>query len=197
MAAAPYMPTKAALEDWTTSEDELVLVREVFDGPVAFDPCGNPYSVVGATKQVWLPRWTVEEPETPERPGHPAFTPGPDVIVGDGLEVAWDGPSFVNPAFNAKTLGLFLEKAAAEARRGVPALLLTKVKTGIRAWKPFAGQAAAIAFADHRLTYGGGEGDTAPFDSCMLLFTDSRALVHRFAAVFEGWGDVMFHGRAA
>ncbi len=190
-----YMPTKAALEDQTTAEEELVLVRRIFGGGIDFDPCGNPNSIVGAERQVWLPKWRApyDEPcqcaagvcECPRFPS--------SVIVGDGLEVKWNGSTFVNPPFNAKTLGRFLAKAVEAAHRGVPVIMLTKVKTGIRAWKPTAGQAAAIAFADHRLTYGGAGGESAPFDSCMVLFTQSRTLINRFALELEGWGDVMFH----
>lgn len=184
-----YMPTKAAVEDWTTAEEELELVRRVFGGGIDFDPCGNPNSIVGAERQVWLPKWTVEGEGAAAQPRAIPAT----VIVGDGLEVKWNGSTFVNPPFNAATLVRFLAKALEASRRGVPVILLTKVKTGLRGWKPTAGEAAAIAFANHRLSFGGGGGESAPFDSCMVLFTQSRTLVNRFALELEAWGDVMFH----
>lgn len=191
-----YMPTKAAQEDWTTAEEELAIVRRVFGGGIDFDPCSNPMGIVGAEREVMLPKWNS---------GTWDWAPGrrERVIFGDGLDVKWNGSTFVNPAYNAKALSLFLAKAAEESRRGVPVIVLTKVKTGIRGWRPAVQQAAAVAYADHRLTFGGGDGSNAPFDCCMVLFTQSRTLINRFALEFESWGDVQFHvgapvfGRAA
>lgn len=218
--AQPYMPTKAAVEDWTTPEEVLVPVRKVFGGSIDFDPCGNPMSIVRAKRQVWLPKWLGAKPATP--PNLNALPPeifrspeakeqlarmldravnAPliltreitlDVFVGDGLEVPWSGSTFVNPPYDAKTLAAFMARARAAAARGVPVIMLTKLKL-TKGWHASVPAAPAVCFIDHRLTFGGGNGDSAPFDCALILWTQSRTLVNRFALEMECLGDVMHH----
>lgn len=206
--AQPYMPTKAAVEDWTTPEEVLVPVRKVFGGEIDFDPCGNPMSIVGAKRQVWLPKWlgirVMKPSPLPPEPTQEQIdryinppvvlerAKPPDVILGDGLFHGWSGSTFVNPPYDAKTLAAFMARARAAAARGVPVIMLTKLKL-TKGWHASVPAAPAVCFIDHRLTFGGGNGDSAPFDCALILWTQSRTLVNRFALEMECLGDTMFH----
>jgi hypothetical protein len=186
--ARPYMPTKAAVEDWTTPLEVLEPVRRIFGGTIDFDPCGNPSSIVGAKRQVWLPKWCV----LPEAPFFKVVPP--DVIEGDGLELPWTGNTFINSPYDWRTLTAFMKRAREHADSGDSAILLTKVKTGLKGWQQHVPAAPAVCFIDGRLTFGGGGGESAPFDCALILWTRDRELVHRFAWYLDGkHGDVMFH----
>jgi hypothetical protein len=188
------MPTKAAVEDWTTPGEVLEPVHEIFGGHIDFDPCGNPASQVGAKKQVWLPKWTGYRPATEDQSDECAAPPE-GVVFGDGLDlgVPWSGSTFINPPYDAKTLGAFMARARREAERGVPSIMLTKIKL-VKGWNEHVPAAPAVCFLGQRLVFGGGGGESAPFDCALILWTRSRELVHRFALELDGrFGDVMFH----
>lgn len=185
--AQPYMPVKAKLEDQNTPERILAPVRRIFGGEIDFDPCGNPTSIVGAKRQIWLQKWAEG------RTWSGGVVLPPDVTVGDGLEVPWAGSTFVNPPYSARILTAFMRRAREAARRGVPTIMLTKVKL-IKGWHENVRAAPAVCFIDGRLVFGGAGGECAPFDCALVLWTESRELVNRFALELDGkLGDVMFH----
>lgn len=197
----PYMPVKADTEDWNTPPELLEVVREVL-GDIDLDPCGNPWSRVGAKRQVWLPSWL--EPVEPVAAdeargikaveGRPAFEATPDVIVGDGSLVPWSGTVFFNPPYNGKGLSLFMGCAAGALQRDVPSIGLLPIKSEQPSWQSYVPHAAAVCFIKGRVKFllPGGARNGATFPSCLVLWARSRELRHRFALRCDGRvGQVM------
>jgi hypothetical protein len=190
--ARPYMPTKAGTEDWCSPRSILDAVRPIFGGKIDLDPCSNPWSIVGAELEVWLPKWRDQHLATGrELPSR--------VVAGDGLEVPWVGNVYVNSPFDASTLGAFMDRArrAGEAEEA-STILLSPSKTDIRAWHRSAPAAAAICFLEGRVDFivpgaSSAHGTSAPMPTALLLFTADRELVHRFAWYLDRkHGHVLF-----
>lgn len=185
--ALPYLPVKAKTEDWCTPPEILEAVRDVFEGRIDFDPCSNPYSVVGAQRRVMLPKWADSEAAR-----------GEDVVIGDGLEVPWAGYVFFNPPYSHVLLGRFMARAARTALGGAGhGIGLVPSKTDIGAWHESVPASAAVCFLKGRVKHllpDGTQADPATFSQSLVLWTPSRELTHRFALRLDGkLGDVMFH----
>lgn len=88
--------------------------------------------------------------------------------IGDGLRDEWRGIVWCNPPYD-KTLGEWVAKAHAEARRGVTSVLLVPVRTSVAWWHDHALHADEIRYQRGRLRFGGASVN-APFDSVILVF---------------------------
>jgi hypothetical protein len=169
--ARPYMPTKAGTEDWCTPRALVDVIRRIFEGRIDLDPASNPWSVVDAEREVWLPRWA-EGRVIPPR-----------VEVDDGLKVEWRGNVYVNPPYSAELLGRFMARAVDAAHYGANVIMLAPAKTSLVAWQAHVPKAPAICFVGGRVTYlvPDKEPMSATFSSALVLWTRDRELVHRFA----------------
>lgn len=173
----PYMPTKAATEDWCTPPELVEAVRHVLE-EITLDPASNPHSHVGARLEVWEPKWTAPELEA-------ALLEERQVVVGDGLQdVPWSGHVYVNPPYG-KALDGFMDRArrAALGEEAGTVLMLAPAKTSRRCWQRTVPDAAAVCFLEGRVRYvlPGGRRESATFSSALVLWTRDRELVHRFA----------------
>lgn len=181
-----YMPNKANSEDWCTPSENVDVVRRIFDGRIDLDPASNPWSVVGAEHEVWLPSWA-EGREVPAR-----------VVLADGLVYPWTGNVFTNPPYG-RALDDFMHRAR---RAGLlhewgeaSVIMLAPCKTSRRCWQRTVPSARAVCFLDGRLEYVLPDGvkTSATFSSALVLWTRDVELVHRFAWFLDGkLGHVMF-----
>jgi hypothetical protein len=198
---APYMPVKAKTEHWASPPRIVEPVRKGL-GSIDFDPCSNPYSRVGAERQVWLPEWLVPVPPSVgkdgvEDPGRPAYAPTPDVILGDGLEVEWRGNGFFNPPYNAKGLAAFMAKAASSARvlgGGAHSVGLLPIKSDQEGYQTALMEAAVLTFIRGRVRHllpDGTEGDGATFPQVLVLWTRSWKVAYRYASEVEHLGHTI------
>lgn len=179
-----YMP-EAKRDDQCTPPEIVDEVRWILGGSIDLDPCSNPWSVVGAEREVMLPEWeaaahTVLEPERLAR-----------VTFGDGLAaVPWRGNLYVHPPYAHEVLVPFMAAAAAAAASGAAdCIMLSIVKTSLMGWQEHAPKAAATCWLKGRVSYlvpGEDKRVNAPFHSCLMLFTRSRHLVHRFNFALDG-----------
>jgi hypothetical protein len=182
--ARPYMPTKAATEDWCTPPEIVEVVSRIFGGRIDLDPASNPWSVVGAEREVWLPKWAEGAPAVPGR-----------VHVGDGIRTEWSGNVFTNPPYG-KGLDDFMDRSARCARgdEAGHVIMLGPSKTSRACWQRAVPKAPAVCFIDGRVEYllPNGERTNAPFHSALILWTKDRELVHRFSWYLDGkLGHVM------
>lgn len=184
-APKPFMPTRGATEDWCTPQELVDIVRRVFDGRIDLDPASNPWSKVGAEREVWLESWA-EGREVPVR-----------VAVGDGLREPWSGNVFVNPPYG-KTLDDFMQRArrAGLTHEWGPAsvIMLVKCATSRRCWQRTVPFAKAVCFIDGRVEFvlQDGTKSGAWFSSALVLWTRDVELAHRFSWYLDGkLGHVM------
>lgn len=163
---APLM--SSAREDWNTPYSVLELVREV--GPIVFDPCSNPASVVGAAVE-----WQRDRD-------------------GDSLARSWPvncpaiGLAFVNPPYG-RTIGAWLERCHGWrwSAPGREAIALVHARTDTRWFQEHARSADALCFWKGRIRFGGGRAG-APFPS-LFMYWGSRS--EHFAEVFAPHGLVL------
>lgn len=149
-------------QDWRTPEEIVELVRQVFGGSIACDPCGADGSVVGAR-----------------------YTFGPTSKT-DGLELAWSSPAYVNPPY--AELGQWMGKCEHEwSMREVEIIALIPARTDTVAFHNHAFRAPALCFWQGRLTFLGAP-HPAPFPSALVYWGDRIA---RFRHVFEDHGVVV------
>jgi hypothetical protein len=185
-AARPYMPTKAETEDWCTPPEIVEVVARIFGDRIDLDPATNPYSIVQAKREVWLPRWA-EGREVP-----------PHVTVGDGLKVPWVGNVYTNPPY-----GRGLDDFMHQARRAglhhtdgeASVIMLAPSKTSRQCWQQTVPSARSVCFIHGRVTHivPGKKPTNATFSSALILWTRDAELVHRFAYYLDGkHGHVMF-----
>lgn len=171
----------SAKQDWLTPPYFLEIVRRF--GPIALDPCGNPWSFVRA----W---WTYFGP-----PNHIC-----------GLMNSWwvpeDTVCFVNPPYG-RTLHLWAMKMASEYgnyfdRSQGSLIALIPARTGTGYWEQFIWPFAdAVCFWHGGRQYpsrmcfydlSGRPADTgATFDAAVVYFGNRR---DRFKEVFEPYGTV-------
>lgn len=87
----------------------------------------------------------------------------------DGLSRSWTTATFCNPPYNV--VGRWIEKAAAEQRRGVTSVLLIPARTDTRAWHRYIfGRAGVeVRFLAGRLRFSG-SAQSAPFPSAVVVF---------------------------
>lgn len=185
---APLLPVKAKNEDHGTPEEIWGAVQRVFGQRPDLDPCGNPNAFFGAKRTIWLPKWRpCNEPDCDQHP-----VPS-SVVFRDGLEMPWTGRVYANPPFDHRNLGAFMAKARVESRTNeASVILLAPSKTGLKCWQREVPSAQAVCFINHRLKFIGNS-DPALFDCALILWTQDRGLVHRFALELDGsMGHVMF-----
>jgi site-specific DNA-methyltransferase (adenine-specific) len=156
-------------DDWCTPDVVLDVARRVAGGRIAYDPCGNPESRVGALSETRLPRY--EEPDKV----YPEW-----ISFGDGLEKPFplDGLTFVNPPYGFERIEggkrglnrnlLWAEKAAEEALRGAESLWLVPSAPGCKWWQVY-WLADVLCFIDGRLRFVGAE-QGADFESAIAYF---------------------------
>ncbi|WP_242394834.1 phage N-6-adenine-methyltransferase [Anaeromyxobacter oryzisoli] len=182
--ARPYMPTKAATEDWCSPPEIVDVVRSIFGGRIDLDPASNPHSIVAAEREIWLPSWA-EGREVPAR-----------VKVGDGIAMTWSGNVFTNPPYGY-ALDAFMDRSvrAAKSDESANVIMLAPCKTSRKCWQRTVPKARAVCFLDGRVTFllpGGGRA-SATFSSALVLWTRDRELLHRFAWYLDDkHGHVVF-----
>ncbi|MCH7701502.1 MAG: N-6 DNA methylase [Planctomycetes bacterium] len=162
-------------QTWCTPPKYVCAVRKVFGGAIAFDPCSDAHSVVGAEVEYQLP----------DR---------------DGLRSSWDYPTiYVNPPYGADrqrgtTIKDWLRRCArAREEYGSEVLALVPVATNTKHWKDYVfGVANAIAFLyDTRLKFlvnGKDGGKGAPM-SCAMIYWGEH--IERFEDIFLPFGAVV------
>lgn len=179
-----YMP-EAKRDDQCSPPEIVDPVRLIFGGTIDLDPCSNPFSIVGAEREVMLPEWEAAAGELmlPSRLARVTF--------GDGLVARpWKGNVYFNPVYAHEVLVPFMATAAAAAATGeAHCIMLSIVKTSLMGWQEHAPKAAAACFLKGRVSYlvpGEDKRVNAPFHSCLMLWTQSRELVHRFNFTLDG-----------
>jgi hypothetical protein len=190
--ARPYMPTKAATEDWCTPPEYVDVVKRIFGGTIDLDPASNPWSVVHPTTEIMLPKWAEVvngAPELVHRAGRGA------IIFADGIRTPWGGDVFVNPVYG-EGLDDFMDRAvrAAKGDEAANVVMLAPSKTSRRCWQRTVPKAQAVCFLEGRVSYLLPEGERAgaTFSSALILWTRDRELVHRFSWYLDGkLGHVM------
>jgi hypothetical protein len=184
-AATPargYMPASSR-DDQCTPPEIVEVVRWIFGGTIDLDPCSNPWSVVGAEREVMLPEWEGAE-LSPERHAR--------VTYGDGLAIPWKGRKYLNPPYGAEPLTAFMNNARHAAALGEgPSIMLTKVKSSLRGWQVHVPPAASTCWLKGRVSYlvpGEEKRVNAPFCSALILWADpiDRELLHRFNYALDG-----------
>ncbi len=88
----------------------------------------------------------------------------------DALSQAWRGLAFCNPPY--KLVGAFVEygwRQCYEQGNADRIVFLIASRTGTRWWQRFAVHGSEIRFVEGRLKFGGA-GNSAPFDSAVLVF---------------------------
>jgi hypothetical protein len=162
-------------QSWCTPPKYVAVVREVFGGAIALDPCSNAHSVVRAEVEYRLPEH-------------------------DGLHARWDYPTiYVNPPYGADrqrgtTIKDWLRRCArASEEYGSEVLALVPVATNTKHWKDYVfGVADAVCFLyDTRLRFlvdGKDGGKGAPM-SCAMIYWGGH--VSRFQKIFFPHGAVV------
>ncbi len=150
----------AASHHWGTPHVYAQVVRAVFGGPVALDPCSNQFSVVEAETKYLLPEV-------------------------DGLNASWDFPKiYVNPPYGTdRTRGTSIRdwlKRCAESHRDHKSeiIALIPVATNTKHWKQYVWRtSSAVAFLhDTRLKFlvdGQTGGKGAPMACAMVYWGDN------------------------
>ena len=90
----------------------------------------------------------------------------------DGLLQSWAGETvFCNPPYG-RSLPLWIEKAAKEARKGATVVMLIPARTDTKAFHDHVYNKAEIRFLRGRLKFGlgGVTSDAAPFPSMIVVF---------------------------
>jgi site-specific DNA-methyltransferase (adenine-specific) len=152
---------KSSNNDRCTPDNLLVLVREVFNGPIDLDPCDNPHSHTKAKK---------------------SFYGGP---TDSGLVRLWSGKVYCNPPYGRK-LPQWVDRVIDQFTHAEEIILLTPSRTDTR-WFTRLRQNAALCFWSGRLTFLGCK-DPAPFPSLISYFGPNR---WRFIQTFSNHGWVV------
>lgn len=104
---------------WRTPEYILDAARAYFGGAIPFDPATTNANPTAAMRYCALPAPPEErEPSLFGEPEQVGTLSGPD-----GLSIAWDAPTWVNPPYG-EFLRAWLLKIVAEAARGTPIISL-------------------------------------------------------------------------
>lgn len=162
-------------QDWGTPQKYVNVVKKVFGGEIALDPCSSKYSIVNAKVEYMLPEH-------------------------DGLRESWDYQTvYVNPPYginkkSGTTIRHWLAKCAeAHKKYGSEVLALVPVATNTGHWKKSVfGKATAICFLyDTRLKFlenGKNSGKGAPM-SCAMIYWGNN--YQKFYNVFINHGAVV------
>lgn len=158
-------------EDQTWNTPRWYIERAVRAlGPVGFDPCSNPFSVVGACTEYMLERGQ------------------------DGLSLPWLGLGWghLNPPFG-RVIGRWMRRAAATQRQGGEVLALVPARIDTLWWQSAMTVAAVGILWRGRFTYRlrGVQHGNAPFPTSLLYFGPrARDVVAEFCdsgIVVPGW----------
>jgi len=138
-------------------------------GPIALDPCSNPWSIVPALHKL--------DGSSPEL---------------DGLGVSWwelagRGLVYVNPSYGRGFMVPWSEKVVREARAGCEIVALVKGDHSTEWWDHLRSGAAAIAYWHGRIGFLGGASGCGRFPSSLVYF---GARPHLFAHALEVYADV-------
>lgn len=157
----------SARVDWNTPQNIVELVHAFFGGPPAVDPCSNPNSIVGASRDYQLER------------------------NENGLLVDWSPTFFINPPYGTGVLR-WVTRAAHFGAMGSVGLGLMPARTDTRWGQYVLSEATAVCFLRGRLTFVGAEAP-APFP-CMVPLWGGRDKALSFLDLFCKHGVVMAHG---
>ena len=159
--------------DWRTPEDVRWVVRRAFDllrlndalvERVDLDPCAN------------------------RDPANHFATLN---YTDDGLNTMWLKRTFMNPPYG-RGIDKWIEKAICETALGRAHVIgLVPANTGTRWGQLCLNTAKAVCFWKGRITFDGGDGDPAPFNSMLPFWTSDRRRVLRFAEVMGEHGKVV------
>lgn len=162
MSAVFDKRTESTRDDWNTPSWLLDLVRRV--RPIDLDPCGNPTSLVGATREYGR---------------H---------VDRDGLALPWHvaggGLVFVNPPYG-KALPDWARKYAHESERNAEIVALVPARTETKWFRTMRNASVAVCFLSKRVHFvGGTSGATFP----SAVFYTGRHVVDFYTAFHEhGW----------
>lgn len=154
------------LNDLCTPEVVLDRVRQM--GPIALDPCSNPWSKVGADIAL-------------------DGTEGRCGLAADWMKLAAGGLVFCNPPYGRGCMGPWSEKIATEAQKGVEIIALVKGDWSTHWWRRLREHARAICYWHGRIRFEGGQHGSGNFASALFYFGARPTL---FATVFAPVGDV-------
>jgi hypothetical protein len=201
--------------NWTTSEREVALIKQVFGGHIDLDPCSNEQSIVGARRSYTLPEtnglkeaWDAESvffnPPFGRSYLHPSCNSLCSVERLEDLEgkkttlyvCTLCGQSLTRKDVEGSSIADWVRKAHASSRRpdvfGIIGILPAAISTQHfhrYVWP----HASAIVFPEGRLSFGGlpieDEADsTAPMDTVLVLWGD--LLADAFERAFSTIGYV-------
>lgn len=130
-------------------------------GPIALDPCSNPWSPVSAKKKL---------DGSPRSCG----------LTVNWRELAGRGLVFVNPPYSRGQMPLWSRKATLEAARGCEIVMLVKGDHSTDWWRVLRADARAIAYWNDRISFLGGDHNSGNFASAIFYF-GGRAKVFEWA----------------
>ena len=161
MGGRAYIPA-AANEHWNTSQRDVELVLETFEGRIDTDPCSNAGSLVPAKH-----RYTVED---------------------NGLAQPWYGRVYVNPPYGRQSIWWVLT-ALLELRlkRATEVIFLVPARVDTRWWEAGAMQARSICVPRGRRTFEGASAG-APFPVA-FIYLGNHVGEGRFERVFGNEGS--------
>jgi hypothetical protein len=163
--------------------DRVCTPRTILDpivetlGPILFDPCSNPSSIVGAKVSLLLPEYR------PAGVPDVLFLGDDTVIFGDALEVSWGGMglTFWNPPYSRLSRAPWVLKAL-EADEAIGFL---PVRTAGAWWQKQVTKHTLVTFLNFRVKHVA-EKDPSPFHQC-LIYQGPRAELWKKRADRLGW----------
>lgn len=160
----------SASHHWCSPNEILDPVRDLNGGPIDFDPCSNPASIVGAEVELMIERGD------------------------DGLSVSWvdRGLGYQNPPFG-RALGVWMHKTCVEADAGAETVTLTPSRTGSGWCQSLLQRSDAHCFLRGRLKFigtrapelVGDDGKKGPVDWSTITAPQLEALAHLRLVVVE------------
>lgn len=153
--------TRKKNDEVCTPQELLEAVRKL--GPIGFDPCSAPASIVEAATTVLLPKYWAD----PDNPPPLEQVCGDQLVLwGDGLTYHWGemGLVFVNPPYSVLSKQPWIAKARDEADEAV---LFLPVRTAGAWWQDEVTRCQAVTFLRGRVVHEGEE-DGAPFHQCLV-----------------------------
>lgn len=150
-------------------------------GPIGFDPCSHPGSIVPAQQHVLLPKYREES----------AYVPGGDlrrIIWGDGLLLDWSGRGLVFCNMPYSDIGPW----GAKRHEGDETVFFSPVRTANRWWRATFDDADAVCFLYDRVKHVGMK-THADFHQCLPYY--GPRVREFFEGLHEQLGRVYVHER--
>jgi len=182
-------------DDWATPPEVLDPVREVIQGRIDFDPCGNPHSIVDARHVFMLERYRRRR-----RPPRVDWEPRPGerrIYGKDGLAVSWthsrDGERYSSLFCNhpyGRAINNRWARRVVMAHRTAPGahrFMLSPSSPSAAWFRWYWAFASCICFVDGRLFFLGAPFG-ADFESVVVYFGPA---VRRFEREFGRLGHVV------